>query len=313
MRRNISHVYDHENQRSNSFPTPGKPVIWGSIALWLFTFLLFTCELYAREEYRVSYAIIQDTLTAKDDYDPEFGRFDVFEFNLSTGDVVDIEVRASGFQPTLAIVSPAKKVEYGTPEKLTRAHFHGTVSENGTYLVIVRGDSLATGVYQLRCRYAAAPALQPSDDADLCEEIVFLLAHLRADFYFLKKPPLPGQSHDEWEPTMVLQNALSARIVHPGAEKYVARMYQGNNHHRAENIFNTLVGKYKFCLGDGWELTNSDWKVVNPLIPYRRKSVVFTEKNNDASRIIRFLFTDYSGTTGVSSTTYVVEIEFDRK
>ncbi len=301
------------NQTSSASSGAGISLTFATITLWIWTFFLFTTELHAREDYRVSYAIIQDTLTSGDDYDPEFGRFDVFEFNLSAGDVVDIEVRAGRFQPTLAIVSPTEKVEYGTPQKLTRAHYRGTVRETGTYLVIVRGDSLATGVYQLRCRYAAAAALHPPADADLCEEITFLLAHLKADFYFLKKPSLPGQSHNEWEPTLILHNALSAKIVQPGAEKYVAQMYRGNNRSRAETVFNTLAGKYKFCLGNGWEMTNHDWQVVNPLLPYRRQAVVFTEKATKAPRIIRLVFTDYSGTTGVSSVTYTVEVEFDRK
>lgn len=277
-------------------------------------FFLFGNHLSAQDEFKVSYVVLHDTLSASDEFDRELGRFDVFEFDLATGDEFDIEVVAHGFQPALILVPPEEEAILQMPEGIAQTvRFRSIVTDEGTWLILVRGDSTATGRYELKCRWTAASSRQLSREADLCTQLRFLLAHLKADFYFIKKAALPGQIQDQWEPTVTLESALDAKIIHPGAEKYVATLYEGNDSTRAEQIFNTMLGKIRFCLEDNWEMHNETWRIMNALSPYRQKAAVFTEKGETAYRFIRITLTDYSNTPNLRPYDYSVGIIFDRK
>ncbi|RMF59550.1 MAG: hypothetical protein D6748_06150 [Calditrichaeota bacterium] len=284
------------------------------LVLTVILFFFQPHALSAQSPYQVSYAILQDTLTVQDEFSPEIGRFDVFEFDLNTGDKIDIELISPHFIPTLVLLSPSDSVYTNLPSgSLTTIHFSYTIEETGKWLVLVIGDSASSGAYLLKCRWASAQALRPSEEADFCDQVDFLLAHLNADFAFLKEPPLPGEEKEVWTPTYILDGALEAIITDPRAEKYEATMYSGNNPQNAESIYQSLLGKLRFCLGEKWKMESSPWQVGNAITPYKIRYTKFTEANSPAARFITIKEFDYRSTPGISPYQFIIKLIFDRQ
>ncbi len=281
-----------------------------ALLIWLFSPALSAQE---PPEYQVLTVTFQDTLMPTDEFEPDFGRFDAFELQVSRGDRLLIAARARTFSPTIVLIAPDEQSFVASPEGQSREVFYTTtVPIDGTYLLIIRGDSAALGPYRVDCWWAKANSLAPASPGDLCDELNFLAAHANADFFFLKRPPLPGTDPNRRQPSFTLTGALYARIEDPGRERYVARMYQGKDFDRADRLFNSLSGKVRFCAGATWKEEFRPWHTVAGLYRYRRTFMQMVEEDREDYRFVRVAFSDYRLAPQVSPYPYVVEIVVGR-
>lgn len=211
-------------------------------------FLSLSILIYAQEnKFTVEQFTIDGELTMEDIFQPDFGKFDPYEFYLNQGDRIRIELTAA-FPPMLVIVSPSEQSKILYPENGNpTAIFDSEIRESGTWFVYVVGDSADTGAYQIFARYAAKDFITLEPNQDFCKNIDYIVTHARADFFFLQNRDIQ-KSPEGWESNTLINGAKSAMVIEEGKNKYSALMYRGDLKEEAELVYNYLSEKIKNCL-----------------------------------------------------------------
>jgi len=257
-------------------------------------FLLLTSLSFAQsEDVKVSHLSFSEQLTDDDEIEPGFGRFDAFEVYFHRFDRVIVHVNSPDFSPTIVLISPKENHLVKIPENREKAiSFATEIPEDGKWLLVVRGDSTAVGKYELSAWWADVNALSLNEDADLCDEINFLIAHANADFYFIRRAADADNTQSVWQPTISVSGAILSFIS--SDDGFVARFYQGNDKQLARKIYSDLVGKLKFCNGGTWEETFHDWRVVDILNSRKEMRYQLREKERDDYRYVSVTIDDQS-------------------
>ncbi len=245
-------------------------------------------------EVKVSHLSFAERLTEDDETAPDFGRFDAYEVLLQRGDRLLVQVRATEFTPAIVLIAPddtSHLAQFAETGRQT-VTYGVEIPESGTWLLVVRGDSTALGPYQLQAWWVEAHSLQLPAEADLCDQVNFVIAHANADFYFISRPPLQQTTPPEYLPTVVLSGAISAKIS--PTDGYVALFYRGNNKQQAREMYSNLAGKLKFCNGGTWTEHFRDWRVVDVLNGTRQMVYELREKERDDYRFVRVVSEDFS-------------------
>ncbi len=265
-----------------------------SFLLLTFYFSLLASLSFAQtEDVKVSHLSFSEQLTDDDEVEPGFGRFDAYEVYFHRFDRVIIHVNSADFSPTIVLISPKENHLVKIPENHEKAITFATeIPEDGKWLLVVRGDSTALGKYDLNAWWADENALHLNEEADLCDEINFLIAHANADFYFIRRATDADDQQTSWQPAISLSGAIQSFISK--SDGYVARFYQGNDKQLARKIYSDLVGKLKFCNGGTWKESFRDWRVVDIL--NLRKEMVYQlrEKERTDYRYISVSIDDKS-------------------
>ena len=177
--------------------------------------------IHAQDDYTVTQLTFLESLSFDDEQEKGFGRFDAFEFEADEGDRVRIDVEANLFDPTLLLISPDDSTFVFPTRTGQRAVSHDLILPmGGVWLLVVRGDSLALGPYEVRCRRAALNSLTVDESADICEQLHFLAAHANADFVFVEDKSHSVAAGENHRPNIVVENALQAELVEE-AEDFV--------------------------------------------------------------------------------------------
>ena len=58
------------------------------------------------DSVRVSHLYFDEEINPVDETDPEFGRFDAYEVSFSKGDLLLVQVKATGFSPAIVLIAP---------------------------------------------------------------------------------------------------------------------------------------------------------------------------------------------------------------
>ncbi|MFH1194454.1 MAG: hypothetical protein V1720_02000 [bacterium] len=236
-------------------------------------FFLFVSLSFAQQtKFTVEQFTIDGELTMEDLLQPEFGKFDPYEFYLNQGDRIRIELTAA-FPQMLVIIAPSEQSKVLYPENGNDAAIYDSeISESGTWFVYVVGDSSDVGAYQIFARYTSKDFIRIAPNQDFCANINFVLTHTRAELFFLENRDFPKTSVG-WESNTLINGAVSASVIEGEKNIYEAVMYEGDIKEEAELVYNYVSEKLKNCL--------TDWEVI--------------EKKMDSARIINFVKSDDAG------------------
>ena len=259
------------------------------------------------DSVRVSHLYFDEEINPVDETDPEFGRFDAYEVSFSKGDLLLVQVKATGFSPAIVLIAPddttylAKFPNENGSNSLTYAV---EIPFAGEWLLVVRADTNAIGSYRMRAWWADVASRSLPEEADLCDAINFVIAHANADFYFITR----GEGNNLY-PNVQLPGAIVSRIS--PENDFVSRFYQGNQKSQARDIYSNLVGKLKFCNGDTWTESFKDWQTIDVLSGRKALRYELREKERDDYRSVSVMFYDDSANP-TARNKFVVEVQVSR-
>lgn len=255
-------------------------------------------------QFDVEFNKIEGNLNKNDKYQYNFGRYDGYEIPLYEGEAVNFLVYSDKFSPRLVFVNPSGKVfKEAFTDKSNIASIITTVSESGSWILYVVGDSSAEGNYTLQFAVASSNSTELQPNSDFCTTLNFIIAHAKAYFLLLETPINSKQAF------VKLNDALDA-FIDESDGSYVAKFYEGNNLGDAEKIFRELTEKISHCLGKLWNVQSKNWQSAED---YKIKGNLISETSDEKGRYIQISLINFKNSKQKFIGDYVVQVEINRR
>ena len=235
------------------------------------------------QTYQIEFQKMMGELSQNDLTNEGFGRYDGYEINFNEGERVHFLVHSENFIPSLILVNPeGETFQQDIEQNDEYATVQAKINQSGEWILYVIADANSLGRYFFQYGIAAPELFSMNQNADLCDELNFILAHAVAYFIFL------GEDNND-ETILKIDGARDAYIDGHDAS-YNAKLYDGNSIGDAQRMFNYIVDEVKECIPSQWSKSDRGWMKVRD---YRERYFLVTENISEEPRFVRIGLLDF--------------------
>lgn len=211
-----------------------------------------------------AYDIVKGSLGKTDPQDADKSYYDTYTLSLKEGEELRLEAATDWYRIAISLESPDKQVQ----TKKDTDEFPGFSIQKLSYKVPVTGtyqlkvsstDPNSAGDYIIRKYLLPAEVILPTEQADFCERVNFLLSQHQDHFSRIKgkktKTDKKAGITDHFQTSFAFLPGKNSEIIFETEQektKYQAVLGEFSTKDQAKQLFTQHVNQLKSCL-QGWE------------------------------------------------------------